>query len=383
MQSMSTQTVTSILPTQPSEPTFRLVLGKRSEIPEGPTEKRPDIQPDTQPDIQPVIVRLRIIYLQHINCNDDLSLQIQIVAERFIRTDCSKIGQASDVIKIAQDCRNQFARVLCNDFDRAPLQEPVVVRGWKFEAWQLNDYISLDKFFGQRQVALSPFDQMPFPEELPKHEFANAIIELLKTIPECLQESNAPPLPVEQQAVGVARVNQFLIPFASQGAGDGKSNRQDVENFPPEKNLFVAWQRYEMWKKLAKASMQEKKCQSVITQLEIEIAARKMANENYLQQIISEEAQRLLAYFAARQQETEAHLHEAEQARAEIARLKEQLDEATSNLKKLRTDLTTQEKLSKDLQQQIYVEQAKYVKLAQEFQEVRNRCKRRPWWKFW
>lgn len=370
----STQTITSLLPVR-FESSVQQVLSIRSEIPlDTPVE---------QPNFQPAIERLRIIYLQHINRSDELSLKIQDVAERFIRTDCSKITQASDIIKIAQDCRNQFVKVLCNDFDQAPLKEPVVIRDWKFEEWQLLDFINLDKFFGQRQVAISPFDQMPFPEELPRHEFAHAIIELLKTIPQFLQEANTPPLPNEQQVVVAAQADQHLIPFASQGTGNGKLVRQDVENFTPEKNLFIAWQRYEMWKRLAKASLQEKRCQGVIAQLEIDIAARKMANENYLQQIISEEAQRMLAYFAERQQEMEAHLNEAEQARTEIAGLKEQLDTATSNLKKLRTDLTTQEKRSDDLQQQIYVEQAKYVRLAQEIQEIRNRCKRRPWWKFW
>lgn len=352
-----TQTITSVFPEQ-IELTSRLVLNLNSEA-------SPSDTAEPQSTMQSMVERLRVIYLQYINCDDELSLQIQEIAEKFICMDCSKISHATDLIKLAQDCKKQFARVLCSDFDRAPLQEPVVVRDWRFEAWQLHDYISLDKFFGQRQEALSPFDLQPFPGNLPTHEFALAIIRLLKTIPEFLQEANT--------------TSQLAI----QSAGDGKMVRQEAEVFSPESNFFVAWQRYEMWKKLARAAVQEKKCHAVITQLEIDIAARRLENENHLQLIINEEATRMLAYFAEQQQAVQAHLDEAEQARGEIARLKEQLDEAANNLKKLRADLGVQEKRSNDLQQQIYVEQAKYARLAQEVQELRNRCKKRPWWKFW
>ena len=320
-------------------------------------ERRPEAPPE-QLDFQPVIERLRVIYLEHINSNDALSLQIQEVAEKFILIE---IDQASDVMRIAQDCRDQFAKILFNDFDQAPLEVPVVVRNWKFEAWQLNDYVSLDKFFMQRQVALSPFDQEPFPEQLPNHEFAQAIIDLLKTIPQVLQEVNA--------RIVVAN-DQSMLAVVFQGTGDGKVVRQETENFQPANNMLVAWQRYEMWKKLARASVQEKKSRQDIAQLKIDIAARKLANENQLQQIINEEAQRMLAYFAERQQEVDEHLQEAEQARAEIGKLKEQLDVATDKITKLRSDLSSQEKHSADLQQQLYVEQANYARLAQQVQET-------------
>lgn len=329
-------------------------------------EMRPEAPPE-QFNFQPVIERLRVIYLEHINCNDELSLQIQEVAERFI---LEEANQAGDVIKMAQDCRDQFAKILFNDFDQATLEVPVVVRDWKFEEWQLHDYVSLDKFFGQRQVALSPFDNMPFPEQLPNHEFAQAIIDLLKTIPQVLQEVNAPI---------VAANDQFMLAVVLQGAGDGKIARQNVENFAPQDNFMVAWQRYDMWKKLARASVQEKKSREFIAQLEIDSAARRLENENQLQRIINEEAQRMLAYFAERQQEVDEHLQEAEQAREEIGKLKAQLDAATEKIAKLRSDLSSQEKRSNDLQQQLYVEQANYARLAQQVQELRNRIRRKNW----
>lgn len=332
-------------------------------------EMRPEAPPE-QFDFQPVIERLRVIYLEHINCNDELSLQIQEVAERFILEEANQVG---DVIKMAQDCRDQFAKILFNDFDNATLEEPVVVRDWKFEEWQLHDYVSLDKFFGQRQVALSPFDNMPFPEQLPRHEFAQAIIDLLRTIPQVLQEVNAP--------IVAANTDQSLFAVVFQGTGDGKVVRQETENFQPADNMLVAWQRYDMWKKLARASVQEKKSRQDIAQLKIDTAARRLENENQLQRIINEEAQRMLAYFAERQQEVDEHLQEAEQARAEIGKLKEQLDVATDKIAKLRSDLSSQEKRSADLQQQLYVEQANYARLAQQVQELRNRCNKKPWWR--
>lgn len=314
-----------------------------------------------QPDIQPLIARFRILYLQHIDCDDEISLKIQDVMERFIQTDCSKI-RPSEVIKVAQDCRSQFAKLLCNDFDHAPLTVPIVIRGWILEKWQVLDYIQLDQYFGQRQIAISPFDQEAFPEELPRHEFMQAIIDLLKTIPEMLQEANRP--------------TKLVITT-------GKLSQQEADQFAPENNMIVAFQRYEMWKKLAKASVQEKKSRAIITELEIDIAARKLSNENLLQEIISQEAQRMLTYFEERQKATQVQLDEAEQARIEIENLKTQLDESTRNIRQLRTDIAVQEKRSEGLQQQMNGEHAKYIKLAQELQEMHNSCRRRPWWKFW
>jgi hypothetical protein len=318
--------------------------------------------PNEQPDIQPVIDRLRIIYLQHIDCDDELSLKIHEVAEKFILEDCSKISQLSDLVKIAQDCKKQFAKVLCSDFDQAPLAVPIVIRGWKVDQWQMLDYSNLDKYFGQRPVAISPFDQLPLPEELPKHELAQDIIDLLKTIPEFLQEANGP--------------SELVMTT-------GVLSQQDAANFAPENNFFVAWQRYVMWKKLAQSSVQEKKCKAIIDDLKIDIAARKQANEDHLHEIISQEAQRMLAYFEERQQATQVQINEAEQARIEIVNLKTQLDESRRNLKQLRADLAAQEKCSVDLQQQISVEQGKYTKLAQEIQQIHNENegKRKPWWK--
>lgn len=66
--------------------------------------------------------------------------------------------------------------------------------------------------------------------------------------------------------------------------------------------------------------------QAHLVQLEIHIAARKLENENYLHEIIHQEAQRMLAYFEERQQAMQAHLDENEQMRVEIAKLKTRLD---------------------------------------------------------
>jgi hypothetical protein len=339
--------------------------------------------PSEKPDIQPVIDRLRIIYLQHLNLHDELSMKIQEVAEDFICIDCSKITQLSDFIKVAQDCRNQFAQVLCNDFDQALLKDPVIIRGRKFEKWQLIDYINLDKYFGQRQVAISPFDQQPFPEVLPRHEFVQAILDLLKTIPEFPEEIFTPQLSVGQQALVANQAGQYFIAFPSQGNGVGGFNQQELINYTPENNLLVAYSKYQAYKKMAKGTMQLEEKKVILVQLEIDIAARKLTHSNFLEQIINQEAQRMLAYAAEREQIIDAHLEEAQKAHIEITELKEKLDASTTILNKLRADLTVEEKRSADLQQQIYVEQTKYIHLAQQIQEIRQRCKKRPWWKFW
>lgn len=340
--------------------------------------------PNEQIDIQPLIARLRIIYLQYMNCDDELSLDIQEIAEKFTNVDCSNIRQLSDIIKIAQDCRSQFSKLLFNDFDKTLLEEePVVVREWKCEKWQLEDFIKLDKYFEGSQVPISPFDDMPFSEELPKHEFAQAITELLKTLPDFPQEVTPAQLREEEQALVGNQTGQQLTFFPFQGNDDVKLSRQHVEDYPPEKDLFIAWDRYQTWKHFARCSVQEKKNKTRVAHLKIDIAARKLANRNHLQEIINQEAQRLLSYFEERQEVMQDHLEEVEQARTEIANLKGQLDECTKKLKKLQEDLTVQEKKSESLEQQIRIEQAKYIRLAQEIEEIRNRCKKKPWWKFW
>jgi len=381
---MQTQIVTSLHPTSSTQPDLRLRL--RAEI---LLERR---------DFQPISDRLRIIYLTYINRDDELSVKIQNVAFRFICTDYSKISQLSEIIKIAQDCRNQFDQVLYSDFDfanletpgdfnRALLEKPAELRGWKFDEWQIKDFINLDKYFGQiieqRSEVLSPFDGEIIPEELPGHEFAQAIVDLLRTIPEFLQEAIPPQAPPQRQAVVANQMGQRLLALPHRGNSPYKLTRQDVENNSLEKDWKVAYGRWGYYKKMAKSAVQLKINQTRLVQLEIDIAARKLANENFLHEMIDQEAQRMLAYFEERQQVVDAHLEELEQARGEIAKLKVQLDESTKNLNKLRADLSVQEKKSEDLQQQIYVEQAKYARLAQEIQELRNRCRRRPWWKFW
>lgn len=318
-----------------------------------------------RPVNEPLIDRLRVIYLKYIHCEDRLSEQMQDAAAQFICLDPSKITQKSDVIKIAQECRRQFTKILRNNFDRAPLQEPVVIRDWIFEEWQLKDFIQLDQYFGGRHEAVSPFDQMPFPQDMPRHEFAEAIIELIQTIPADESEEN--------EASGQEHHLSF------QGSENCTINRGMVETCTKENDLFVAWQRYDTWLTLARKAVQVKKYMNIRNELKIDIAACKLANETQLHAIINQEAQRMLVYLEGQQQVIQEHIEEVEQARAQMALLKEQLDESTRNLAQLRDDLIQEEQRSSELRQQIRVEQARYARLAQEIQEIRNSQHNRSW----
>lgn len=369
MQATQTITLLSPEPTKPNAQIVKLI----AEAEEVDNTKRSNLQT--------FIDRLKIICLQYIGNRDELSEDIQDAAEGFCEIDCSQIHQVSDIIQIAQNCKNLFAQILVNDFDHAELNEIEEVRGWKFEKWQLLDYINLDKYFGRRQVAISPFDNKPFPEKLPGHEFAQAIIDLLKTIPKLVQVSS--PQESKEQNDLVIQNDSPIITFIVLENSNGSLNRDLTNIFTPQNDERNAFERYLTMKSLAKKSVQLKKCKEELTQLEIDIEARRLQRESHLHEIINREAQKLLEYFEERQQAVQARLDEAEKARTEIAELKEKLEKASSELKGLNEKLTAQEKRSDDLQRQIFVVQANYYRLAREIQELRERCrKKRRWWSF-
>lgn len=339
----STQTTTQVNPQL-----THLVLQFREEIPQEP-----------QIELQPFIDRLRVIYLQHIDHDDELSQIIQDIAGRFILTDCSKIPQAGEMIKVAQDCRTQFARVLYSDFNfvqlktdsdfnQALMENPVVLRGWKFDEGQIRDFIKLDKEFGQRSKAISPFDRLPLPEDLPKHEFAQAIVNLMKTIPQFSPKSS-----------------------------------HELAATQTDDTIEFAFQRWSYYKKMANCTVQLKKIEKRSYQFEIDRAARKLDNEKCLHDLIDNEAQQAMDYIAEREKEMQAQREEAEQELSEVEKLKTELNAARSKINEISVALAAEEKKSEDLQEQLHIQQANYARLAQEIQQIRQNQKKRPWWKFW
>jgi hypothetical protein len=320
---------------------------------------REEVHQEPQIELKPFIERLRVTYHQHAHCNDELSQIIQDIAGRFILIDFSKITQASEMIRIAQDCRTQFARVLCSDFnfillktdsdfDQALMENPIVLRGWKFDEKQICDFIKLDKQFGQRSPAISPFDRKPIPEVLPKHEFAQAIVNLLKTIPQTAQNSS-----------------------------------QAIAETQADDSIELSFQRWSHYKKFANCTVQFKKNEERDYQFEIDRAARKLDNEKCLHELINHEVQKAMEYIAEREKEMQVQREEAEQALREIKELKTELNAARSEINKISAALAVEEKKSEDLQQQLYVQQMNYARLAQELQNMRQNHRKRPWWQFW
>lgn len=323
---------------------------------------REEIPAEEPLELQPVIERLRGIYLKHIDKKDELSIKIHAVAGKYILIDCSKITKASDVIKMAQECRNQFARVLYSDFDltllntdgdysRDLMQNPVELRGWKFDQWQIQEFIKLDKTCGFRDQAVSPFDKQPIPEELPIHPFAKDIVDLIKTIPALSQQTSA---------------QQPLVP----------SQDQD--------NEIIAFQRWSYYKKMASKTVQLKHREAYQEQLKIDLADKTQVNETYVHEIIEHEAQKTRDYIAAREKEMEAEREEGEKTRKEIEKLQTQLKQKASEIDRLKIAMAAEEKKSSELQNELNIQRANYARLAQEIAQIRSECKKkRPWWKFW
>lgn len=293
---------------------------------------------------QAVLYQLRVLCLQYSHLKDELSVKIQEVLKGVIFKNPSHPLELN---------KKSFDAILCNDFDQAPLQELVLIGGWRFEAWQLRDFIILDKFFNQRPRALSPFDQQPIPEEFPKHPFAQEVVRLIGKL-----STSEPSL------------------------GLNHSTRQYAEDNPPEKDITKAYQRYKMWERLAMASLREKKRKEDGEQRENHVAAQRRVNQNLLYELINAQAQRLLVQFKESQPATQEKIDEFEQMRVQMTQLTARLEEATLKIKALKENLIVQEKKSEDLQKQIYNEQQKYVQLAYEVQELHRKCKKKKWWKF-
>lgn len=340
----NTQTITQANP-QP----IQLVWTLKTEV----------IQEPPQIESPSFIERLWVIYLQYSHCNDELSQTIQDIAGKFLLMDCSKISQASEMIKIAQDCRTQFAKVLFSDFNfillntdsdfnQALMDNPVVLRGWKFDESQISDFIKLDKEFGQRCQAISPFDREPLPEALPKHEFAQAIVDLVKTVP------------------------LFSI-----------NPSQELAKISADDSLELKFQRWAHYKKMANCTVQFKKLEAKEDQFEIDRAARKLDNEKCLHELINQEAQKAMDYIAEREKEMQVQREKTEQALREVEKLKTELNEAKSKINEISAVLAVEEKKSEDLQQQLYIQQANYARLAQEIHNIRQNRKKKPWWQFW
>jgi hypothetical protein len=367
---MTTQTIT-LAPNPLSPQILRL-----NTVPQEPAEV-----PEEQHYFQPFIDDLRIVYLRYIDNEDTLSVKIRNVADNFIKLDGARIATLSEMLRISQDCKRQFAKVLVNDLDKAELDEPAPLSDYVCERWHLEDFIKLDKYFGRRDVALSPFDGSPIPNVLAEHEFAKAIIEILNTIPEMVPEAVVPPMTTAVNpttAVAIPNQQQVVALPPSRNAAP-KMSRADAEAYPPEipANLAIAYQRYTTWKTLAKASVKERKYQAIAAQVSIDLAAQKLANENALRDLINEQARQLGAYYEEEQKITQDQLEGFEKTRDDVRVLQTQLEEATKNIQELRTRVRTQETRSEDLQQQIRVQQANYNRLAQEIQEIRNSCKKK------
>lgn len=306
-----------------------------------------DQEDDEQFDVQSLFDRLRNACHLHLDRNDTLSTALLDVAFNFIALDSSTLNSANDMLRVAHEMRTQFSKVLHNDtFDHAPLQEPIFINGWTFEGWQLRDFIALDRRFENRETAVSPFDRMPFPEELPRHEFAETIIQIINTIPS-------------------------FSSTVSTTSEIGKAVIVETDG--------IAGQRYSTWKRLARNSIQEKKWKKRAAEIEIDIEARRAARQNQLMAVINAEAEKLFTQFEQRQQIIEKRQDEAEKARIEISALKGQLEQCANRLKALQTKVADQEKKSEDLQRQLAEEKSKALRLAQEMQSVRKKLKKKPW----
>jgi hypothetical protein len=340
-------TATTVLPNLSSQPTLQI-------------RSQPAEQKDDQPQATiNVFDRLKLCLVKYLNCEDELSVNLNNITIPFLKQVFSKEITPPQVIQAALKCKQVLEHYLISDLDCALLKDPVVFRGWKVDRWQLEDYISLHKYINKEDPIPSPFDEEPMSsDDIQSWDFAKEVIAILKLIPKI--DAN-----LEVNAAEFEHI----------------SNQADTVT--PQQDEQGAHIRYYAYQKMGRDAVRIKRAKTRKANFLIELAARRIHNRQILDAIIQEEATFILNKLAEAQAHIDEKNAEVEAEREKLKKLEAELKVALQKVKEVEENNIKLEAQNAKHERELQEARNNYIQLCHAIERMREelrRCKKKPWW---